>query len=74
MLSANISVVFITEPSFNCSNGCPFVKAKFWSKSLNPFVIVKNKQIVIEDLIEEREAPEPHEGEEGVKDEEDNKK
>ena len=26
------------------------------------------------DLIEEREAPEPHEGEEGVKDEEDNKK
>ena len=34
----------------------------------------ENKQIVIEDLIEEREAPEPHEGEEGVKDEEDNKK
>lgn len=33
----------------------------------------ENKQIVIEDLIEEREAPEPHEGEEGVKDEEDNK-
>ena len=34
----------------------------------------ENKQIVIEDLIEEREAPEPHEGEGGVKDEEDNKK
>ena len=34
----------------------------------------ENKQIVIEDLIEEKEAPEPHEGEEGVKDEEDNKK
>ena len=34
----------------------------------------ENKQIVIDDLIEEKEAPEPHEGEERVKDEEDNKK
>ena len=41
MLRASISVEFI---------GSPFVRDKFWSNNLKPFVNVKNVQVVMEKL------------------------
>ena len=48
MFRASISVVFITLPSGCCRNGRPAVSARFWSKSLKPFVSVRKMQIVKE--------------------------
>ena len=50
MLSASISVVWTVVPSGLMIYGWPPVSARFWSKSLKPFVKVRNMQIVMDGI------------------------